>query len=71
MRHTTPRPSSASWLGAAYWPVVVAVIILGVINILGAFGSASEVVSYITFGLAAALIATRLLLTWRRASTRR
>jgi heme A synthase len=70
VKRTTRAPESAPWLNAAYWAVIAALIVLGVINILGAFGSSAQVVSYVTFGIAVTLIMTRLVLLRRRANRR-
>jgi uncharacterized membrane protein YhaH (DUF805 family) len=70
MRRTTHTPKSGPWLNAAYWAVAATLAAVGLITFFGAFGSSSEIVSYIIFGMAVALIVTRSMVLRRRARSR-
>jgi amino acid transporter len=70
VKRTAHAPKSATWLNVAYWAVTAALIVLGLITFLGAFGSSAEMVSYIIFGMAVALIVTRSMVLRRRARSR-
>jgi fatty acid desaturase len=67
MRQTTQTPRSIPWLNVAYWATAAMLAVLGLITFFGAFGSSSEIVSYIIFGMVIVLCTTRFIVLRRRA----
>jgi uncharacterized membrane protein len=70
MKPTAYARKLTPWLNAAYWATVTALILAGAWNILGAFDSSSEIVSYFISGLAVVLIMIRFIVLRRRARSR-
>jgi uncharacterized membrane protein len=70
MRRTTHTAKSIPWLNVGYWAAAATLAVLGLFTFFGAFGSSSEIVSYIIFGMVVVLITTRFIIAGRRLGSR-